>query len=137
MQIVCKNLVSFDKKRGLIHDHCAIWLKSLGFLSPEVEKRIIEAKFHLPIDVETDFRSQFGLPIKDDITLKTLNKLLGDENGIPLGKFNKCEIEGLVYLESKLLLVRQDDSRRVYKPLAPAFNPGVQYLIGLKPVSEL
>ena len=137
MFITCGNLVPFDKRMGFRFDPLALWLKHLGLWSEEMEERIKLAEYHLPLDIETEVRQKLGLPISDERTREILETITQSNNGVCVTKYKDYDLYRIRLLEQVLLLIREDTSSKTYKPLAPAFNIGVKYLVGVVDAQKL
>ncbi|HUC94949.1 MAG TPA: hypothetical protein VMR19_03050 [Candidatus Saccharimonadales bacterium] len=121
------------------------WFKLLDFWSLRIEKRITEARLHVPVDIETLFREKFELPLIEP-TRTLLCTLLQKENGMELAMLGYKtgsetppgakkpweDPETCTGKLRKLGLVRFQDNI-LLKPInSIAFDPRVQFLIGLR-----
>lgn len=132
-----RKLVPFDQAAGFNFDHLSVWLKHLGFWTPKIEAAIIKAGYHLPLELEIKFLEKYHLPIKDEHTLEILKLISASNTGINVLDISKKDKNRTDYLAKVLLLIREDTSKSVFKPLAPASNSGVQYLVGLIPADKI
>lgn len=114
------------------------WLYALGFWEEEVMIRVNQAKGYLPLDMETDFRNAFELPI-DSCTNCLFSKLLCSCTGIDLytlGYNGDDDYRDPYTCVGKILALKlgrvQDNTR--FKALNIAFDPRAQFLIGARKV---
>lgn len=89
------------------------WLRDLGFWDTTIVRRVFEARKHLPLDIETQFREAFGLPLNENA--RTLFEiLLKDMNGIEVETLGPLGWTSTGVL-SRLKLFRVD--KALIKPL--------------------
>jgi len=124
------------KFASLGNDPVIAWLDGLEFWNEKVEKRCQEANNHLPLDLEVLFQEEFDLPLVSADTIKLLRKLLGDSNGIELRKIGYTSTSWrdpgtCTGKLNNLHLIRVQDGN-LLKPLPIAFDPRVQFLLGLR-----
>lgn len=140
MALVALRLVKFES----VHldpdeDPLIDWLKNLNFWGTEVEARVAAARNHLPVDIELNFQEKFCLPFNAP-TKRLFSNLICSDLGIPLRAlgYGGCWSHGwedpatctgqILHLK----LARVQDHER-FKALKFAFDPRIQYLIGVRP----
>ncbi len=139
MVVTFLHLVKFKSKLlDPDEDPLVGWLYALGFWGDEVVLRINQAKGYLPLDIETDFRNAFDLPI-DGNTNCLFSKLLCSCTGIDLhtlGYNGDDDYRDPYTCVGKILALKlgrvQDNTR--FKALSIAFDPRAQFLIGARKV---
>jgi len=127
------NLVKFTSLDPDI-DPLIEWLQDLDFWNDEIEDRVKEADMFLPLDIETDFRDMFGIPLNLQ-TQSHFSHLLASCIGIRLETLGLDEDgwkdpETCTGKITSLLLGRVQDEK-LLKATKIAFDPRAQYLVGV------
>ncbi|KKS95664.1 MAG: hypothetical protein UV71_C0004G0004 [Microgenomates group bacterium GW2011_GWC1_43_13] len=131
-------LLKFESKNlDSDEDQLIKWLQEIGFWDIEVNLRVKAAANHLPLDIEGSFKDRFGLPMNSP-TKKLFYDLLKSDIGLSLKLLGFCDgewkdPETCVGKILSLKLGRVQDRER-FKALNIAFDPRVQFLLGVRAV---
>lgn len=116
-------------------DRLIRWLVDLNFWNAMIKYRVEAAKGFLPLDVESDLKEKLELPL-DRYAKKIFSDLVASDVGISLETLGYCDHgwkdpETCVGKILGLQLARVQDEKR-FKALSYAFDPRVQYLVGIR-----
>ena len=115
------------------------WFQILGFWNETIQERVVASRFNLSPALVTLLRQKMELPLIDP-TKALFQNLLKNENGIDIRSLGLTmqswkDPDTCTHRLYTLKLVRIQEDEYLLKPINKiAFDPRVQYIVGVRPV---